>query len=222
MLLVAGAAESADKKKPPKEEPKTPATSTEEKPAKPALEEAGETSTGAGEGKESAAGGEEFGSGRKRTGAGKKIDEATLVGDDKEKAKYVKALKKRFKDEEAFYVINTLEEGFESSRGPGEPATPEDYRPYQRMNFHVCAGQDEAVAFVVEFMSEHGAPWEKKPKASRKKNAEAAAGPPKPVRDWQLLDFFRSEADAEAFRSFKQKERDEAQLRERERNPTPR
>lgn len=148
-----------------------------------------------------------FGSGRKMsTAKSKKLDDASLAG-DKDKLRYVKALKKQFAEPNAFYLVQAMEQGVEEDKTGGDPQAGGQggMKPYEKSEMHVLAGQEEAVGFVVEYMSEYGNPWEKKPKKEKgsrgKKDKQAAdkAGsePPKPIRDWKILGYYASSEEAE-------------------------
>lgn len=143
-----------------------------------------------------------FGSGRAKPKV-KSLDEDELAN-DKDKERYVRALKKKFKNERGHYVLMTLEEGYEENQNPQNDPNAPRYQPYRKIQFEVLSGQEEAVAFVVGFVSEYETPWARKPKttSSRRKRGEEAQpeGPPKPHRDWQVLEMFANEADARAFR----------------------
>jgi hypothetical protein len=218
VLSLAVIAEGADKKKKPKgtdnksktgvfdetSEPTDDEMSADEKKsdskgAKPAVKEDATKE----ESDEDEGG---FGSGRKTsTAKAKKLDDASLAG-DKDKLRYVKSLKKQFVEPNAYYLVQAMEQGMEEDKTGGDPQSGQaGMRPYEKSEMHVLAGQEEAVSFVVEYMSEYGNPWEKKPKKEKgsrgKKEKQAAdkAGsePPKPVRDWKILGYYATSEEAE-------------------------
>jgi hypothetical protein len=164
---------------------------------------------------------EGFGAGR--SGGKKKPTktETKVSVEDKEKAKYVRTVQRRFTEKQAVYLLRTIEQGYEKSNDP-QKAGPDGYAPYERVSFELCEGQEEGVAFVLEFMTKFGVPWEKKAKGSsrKKKEKESAGIPerPQPVRDWEIVDMFPDKLSAEAARDqyLNQQEQIE-QLREQQR-----
>ena len=152
-----------------------------------------------------------FGAGRKSSKA-KKLDEAEL-STDKDKARYVKLLRRQFEEEQGYYLVQAMEQGMEEGKDGAGSADPQaggaalsGFKPYEKSELHVFAGRDEAVSFLVDYMTEYGKPWEKKPKkekGSRGKkdkqvSADAATGePPKPLRDFKIVDCFASAEEAD-------------------------
>lgn len=150
---------------------------------------------------------EGFGSGRSKSRS-RKVAPLNLEG-NKDKERFVRALRRQFRKKDAFYVVTTLEQGFEEDpKAPPEATGRAAYKPYERITFEVLGGQDEAVAFIVEFMGEYDPPWEKKNRrrTSRRSRDEAPApeGPPNPRRDWKILNAFPEEEIAYDFRNFRQ------------------
>ena len=162
--------------------------------------------------------GDDFGAGRENKKSNK-IDPADLEN-DKDMAKYVKLVSKQFKKDEGYYVIATIEQGLEADK-----AAPADlknkasapFKPYERIEFQVLNGKDEAVGFVVKYMSEFEKPWEKRKKPKKPTGGEIVTLPT-PKRDFRALRMFEDQADAEAFRNLQQQQRDAALARQEELN----
>lgn len=133
-----------------------------------------------------------------------KVDTKTFA-EDKEKAKFLRALQKKFPEKEAVYLLRTVEQGYEKTDDPkeAEAAGLNGYVPYEEEKLEICEGQEEAVSFVLDFLTEYGEPWAKKPKPTgRKKKEEINPDePPKPVRDWEIIDHYADKLTAESART---------------------
>lgn len=207
MALCLGSASAADKRKPNKDEPaaKPKAGVFDDLPeadddAKADPKEMKDDAKEADAKEES----EGFGSGRVSKKRPAKTETPKVDGDDKEKAKFVRAVQKKFNEKKAVYLLRTLEQGYEKTddEEKARAAGLNGYIPYERMEFEICEGQEEGVSFVLDFMTEFGNPWEKKPKPTGRKKKESPNPnePPKPVRDWEILASFPDKLSAEAAR----------------------
>jgi hypothetical protein len=109
---------------------------------------------------------------------------------NKDLAKFVRALRKRLKKDEGFYVLKMMEAGVVRDEAAGEARDSNvAYMPYSSTTFEVLGGRDAAIERIVEYLGEHNPPWEKK--SARGKRGEASeAGPPAPRRDWQMVAWF--------------------------------
>ena len=159
----------------------------------------------------------------KKGNKGKKIDDAELAG-DKDKARYVKGLRSHFEFENGYYLVMAMEQGVreEKNAAGGAPQAgggqATGYKPYEKSDLHVLAGRDEAVSFILEYMSEFGNPWEKKGKREKgvrgKKEksdvADATAEPPKPMRDWKLMAVYETEREAENAKNYQEYQQQQA------------
>jgi hypothetical protein len=151
-----------------------------------------------------------FGEGRAKAEEekAKGLDPAELES-NKDLAKFVKTLRRQFKREEAYYLIQTTEVGLapEPQAAKGDQVA---MKPYMLANFEVLDGQEAAVARIVKYLGEYDPPWEKKQPAKGKRGAPAAPAALKPKRDWKLLAQFpptkEGEAAAEDARNRKQQE----------------
>lgn len=151
-----------------------------------------------------------FGEGRAKADEEKSkgLDPAELES-NKDLAKFVKTLRRQFKKEDAYYLIQTTEVGLapEPQAAKGDQVA---MKPYMLTNFEVLHGQEAAVARIVKYLGEYDPPWE------RKRPAKGRGGPPvapaalKPKREWKLLAQFpptkEGEAAAEDARNRKQQE----------------
>jgi len=216
VLSLGIVAEGADKKKKPKGSDSKPKSGVFDDSSEPADEEmtADDKKTDPKSAKPAAKGDEPkeeeeddangFGAGRKTSSAkAKKLDDASLAG-DKDKLRYVKSVKKQFGEPNAFYLVLAVEQRMEEDKNGGDPPSG-GLKPRETSEMHVLAGQDEAVGFVVEYMSEYGNPWEKKPKKEKgsrgkkeKQDPDKATNEaPKPVRDWKILGYYATSEEAE-------------------------
>jgi hypothetical protein len=154
---------------------------------------------------ESAKDEEGFGAGRSSSKKKAPKVDTKVPTEDKEKAKFIRSLQKKFPEKEAVYLLRTIEQGYEKTEDPkeAEAAGLNGYVPYEDEKLEICEGQEEAVAFVLDFVTEYGEPWAKKPKPTgRKKKEEVNPNePPKPLRDWEIVNYFPDKVTAEAART---------------------
>ena len=209
MGLVLSPSFAADNKKPNKTgEPATPKAGVfddlpEGEEKKEMKEEADKKEE---PGKQESADEEEgFGAGRPSSKKKAPKVDTKAIAENKEKAKFLRALQKKFPEKEAVYLLRTIEQGYEKTEDPkeAEAAGLNGYVPYEEEKLEICEGQEEAVDFVLDFVSEYGEPWAKKPKPTgRKKKEEINPNePPKPLRDWEIINYFADKLTAEAART---------------------
>lgn len=164
-LVLAGTAEAAKKRKP------EDATKDKAEQADPTV--AGETAP--------------------KTSSNPKPAGADSVDPDKDRARFVRSLTKRFKKDDGYYVVRLIEVGVRTEGEASGPAKDKNvaYKPYSTVSFEVLSGRDAAVARIVDYLGEYNPPWEKKSsasKASRDENARVALAAPQ--RDWQPVGWF--------------------------------
>jgi hypothetical protein len=119
-----------------------------------------------------------------------KPDESA-VDTDKDRARFERALRKRFKKDDGYYVVRLVEVGQQEDAAQAQTAKDSNvaYKPYTSVTFEVLAGQDAAVTRLLDYLGEHNPPWQKK-STSKSKASEATSAPRPPQRDWRAVAWF--------------------------------